>query len=47
LPTAEYNYNNATSKLDTEGVLNLAKKAATRTGKTFGVLVTKADGIRK
>jgi len=46
LPTAEYNYSNATSKLETDAVLELAKKAAAKTGKTFSILVTKADGRR-
>jgi len=44
LPSAEYNYSSET--LGTNDVLALAKKAANRTGKTFGVLVTKADGRR-
>ncbi|SJZ78357.1 hypothetical protein [Sediminibacterium ginsengisoli] len=43
LPTAEYNYS---GKVETSAVLELAKKAATKTGKTFSVLVTKADGRR-
>ncbi len=46
LPTAEYNYSNSKSKLETEAVLELAKKAAAKTGRTFSVLVTKADGRR-
>lgn len=46
LPTAEYNYSNSTTKLDTEGFLNLAKAAAIKTGKTFRILVAKADGRR-
>ena len=44
LPTAEYNY--SSNDKTTEQVLELAKKAATRTGKTFMVLVTKSDGRR-
>ena len=47
LPTAEYSYSNEKNNLDTEGVLNSAKTAAARTGKTFSVFVTKADGPRK
>jgi hypothetical protein len=43
LPTAEYNYS---GDVTTSQVLELAKKAATRTGKTFMVLVTKADDRR-
>lgn len=46
LSTAEYNYDNSKSGLETEGVLELAKKAATRTGKLFGVIVTKSEGRR-
>jgi hypothetical protein len=45
LPTAEYNYSSDT--LSSAQVLELAKKAATRTGKKFSVLVTKADGRRE
>ncbi|NOW94010.1 DUF2622 domain-containing protein [Mucilaginibacter sp. SG564] len=44
LPTAEYNKSSDT--LSTEQILELAKKAAARTNKTFSVLVTKADGRR-
>jgi hypothetical protein len=44
LPTAEYNYSSNTK--DSEDVLELAKTAANRTGRKFGVLVTKADGRR-
>ncbi len=43
LPTAEYNYS---GDVDSPVVLELAKRAATRTGKSFSVLVTKADGRR-
>ncbi|MFN8289527.1 MAG: hypothetical protein U0U70_04680 [Chitinophagaceae bacterium] len=43
LPTAEYNYS---GEVEAPAVLELAKKAATRTGKAFSVLVTKADGRR-
>jgi hypothetical protein len=43
LPNAEYNYS---GDVEASAVLELAKKAATRTGKTFSVLVTKADGRR-
>ena len=43
LPTAEYNLS---SEKTTEQVLDLAKKAATRIGKQFMVLVTKADERR-
>jgi hypothetical protein len=46
LPTAEYNYNKTNSNLDAAGVLELAKKAAAKTGRAFSVLVTKADGRR-
>jgi hypothetical protein len=35
LSTAEYNYSNETSKLDTGAVLELAKLAATKTGRPF------------
>jgi hypothetical protein len=41
LPTAEYNYHSET--LNSEQVLELAKKAATRTNKEFSVLVTMVD----
>lgn len=44
LPTAEYNY--SSTELGTEAVMNLAKKAAARTGKTYSILTTKADGRR-
>ena len=44
LPTAEYNLN---SEKNSSLVLDLAKKAATRTGKKFSVLVTKVDGSRE
>lgn len=48
LPTAEYNYSKThTPEITTVQVLELAKKAATRTGKKFSVLVTKADGRRE
>jgi hypothetical protein len=43
LPTAEYNFS---GDVDVDHVRDLAKKAATRTGKTFSILVTKADGGR-
>ncbi len=43
LPTAEYN---KSASLTTDQVLELAKKAAATTKKKFGVLVTKADGVR-
>jgi hypothetical protein len=43
LPTAEYNKSGDTSTQ----VLELAKRAAARTGKKFSVLVTKADGNRE
>lgn len=44
LPTAEYNIGG--ESLTPEQVLDKAKRAATKTGKTFMVLVTKADGRR-
>ena len=44
LPTAEYN---KSAELTTAQVLELAKKAAAKTGKKFSVLVTKADGRRE
>ena len=44
LPTAEYN---KSAELTTAQVLELAKTAATRTGKKFSVLITKADGRRE
>jgi hypothetical protein len=44
LPTAEYN---KSAEPTTAQVLELAKKAATRTSKKFSVLVTKADGRRE
>jgi len=46
MPSAEYNYVNR-GDLDTPGVLELAKTAAKRTDKKFGLLVTKADGKRE
>ena len=46
LPTAEYNYSNKKTELDTADVLDLAKKAAKRTGKKSSILVTKAAGRR-
>ena len=48
LPTAEYNFgSNTDSAITTKNVLELAKKAAARTGKIFMVLVTKSDGMRE
>jgi hypothetical protein len=41
LPTAEYN---SASKSDKYVVLGRAKRAASRTGKRYTVLVTKSDG---
>ena len=48
LPTAEYNYTKTnTPESTTVAILELAKKAAAKTGKKFSVLVTKADGRRE
>lgn len=44
LPTAEYN---ASKDMTVAQVLELAKKAATRTGKKFSVLVTMVAGSRE
>jgi hypothetical protein len=44
LPTAEYN---KIGEFSTLKVLELAKVAATKTGKEFSILVTKAEGSRE
>lgn len=44
LPPAEYNYS---AHVSIGQVLELAKKAATRTERKFGILVTKSDGGRE
>ena len=45
LPTGEYNFND--EYLSISQVLEMAKTAATASGKRFSVLVTKADGNRE
>jgi hypothetical protein len=44
LPTAEYSKK---GKFTAVAILNRAKKAATTTGKKFGILVTKSEEARK
>lgn len=46
MPSMEYNYMNR-GDINTAGVLELAKTAATKTNKKFGLLVTKADAKRE
>lgn len=41
LPTAEYNISTSSDK---SAVLGKAKKAASRTGKTYMILITKSNG---
>ncbi|HXB08737.1 MAG TPA: hypothetical protein VNW04_16515 [Puia sp.] len=43
LPTAEYNFG---GEIDIEQVRENAKTAASRTGKAYSIIVTKADGPR-
>jgi hypothetical protein len=45
LPTGEYNFNDEFFSISQ--VLEMAKTAATATGKRFSVLVTRADGNRE
>lgn len=46
MPSMEFNYMNR-GDINTVGVLELAKTAAARTNKKFGLLVSKADGKRE